>query len=132
MGPIGTRRRFYAIRASAFKAFTALTGSREKLTYVPARNSTGNVVGRTFRNPTFAHLVSVLAVSRVMPSVHANREGGGRPQLSWQRSHNSEWNAFGRRPERREAQRLRPHPQEAKVPSRGFYVPRNLLPQSFH
>ena len=61
---MGMRRRFYAIRASAFKAFTALTGGRERVTYVPARNSTGNVVGRTFRNPTFPRLVSAFAVCK--------------------------------------------------------------------
>lgn len=47
------RRRFYAIRASAFKAFTALTGSRWRVAYVSARNSAGNVVGSRFPNPTF-------------------------------------------------------------------------------
>jgi hypothetical protein len=44
MGPIGMRRRFYAIPASAFKAFTAFD-RRERLTEVPTRRSTGNVCG---------------------------------------------------------------------------------------
>jgi hypothetical protein len=64
MGPIGMRRRFYAIRASAFKAFTALTGSREGVTYVPARSGKQNVVGRTSPKATFPSLVSALEVSR--------------------------------------------------------------------
>lgn len=64
----------------------------------------------------------------------AKREDGSLPHVSRRLSHDSEWKAFGamRYDSQAEGQRLLPHPEEAKVVSRGFYVPRNLLPQSFH
>jgi hypothetical protein len=56
------------------------------------------------------------------------------PQVSWQRRQDSEWKALRAEPKGyfSTTSPLLLHPQEAKVPSCGFYVPRDLFPQSFH
>jgi hypothetical protein len=130
------RRRFYAIPAPALKAFTALTGSRESLTQVPTRRSTGNVGAQVSQRDVSQSRVGARD-STVTPRVRKNSEVGSlatRKLAAEPRLRMESLLGDARRPTtpKLEAQRLVLHPQEAKVPSRGLYVPRDLFPQSFH
>jgi hypothetical protein len=92
------------------------------------------LLGRASRSPTFPSLASALETSRLRRECARTAKLVASPQVSWQRRQDSEWKALRAKPKGyfSTTSPLLLHPQEAKVPSCGFYVPRDLFPQSFH